>query len=40
MGDFLQISPPELKFRFELKKNVPVLMTLANLGDERVAFKV
>ena len=40
MGDLLQISPGELKFRFELKKNVPVTMSLTNLGTERVAFKV
>lgn len=40
MGDLLQIQPNELKFRFELKKNVPVMMTLTNPGSERVAFKV
>lgn len=40
MGDLLQISPQELKFRFELKRNVPVTLSLTNTGSERVAFKV
>ena len=40
MGDYLQLSPPELKFRFELRKNIPVTLSLHNPGTERVAFKV
>lgn len=40
MGEYLQLSPPELKFRFELRKNIPVTLSLHNPGDEPVAFKV
>lgn len=40
MGDFLELSPPELRFRFELRKNVPVTLSLTNSTSERVAFKV
>ena len=40
MGEFLKLSPPELRFRFELRKNIPVTLTLTNTGDERIAFKV
>ena len=40
MGEYLQLSPPELKFRFELRKNIPVTLSLHNPGTERVAFKV
>jgi hypothetical protein len=40
MGDYLQLSPPELRFRFELRKNIPVTLSLTNNGDERIAFKV
>lgn len=40
MGDFLELSPSELRFRFELRKNIPVTLSLTNTGDERVAFKV
>lgn len=36
----LQIQPSELKFRFELRKNIPVTLSLHNPGPERVAFKV
>lgn len=36
----LQISPSELKFRFELRKTIPVTLTLTNPGKEKVAFKV
>ena len=36
----LQISPSELKFRFELRKTIPVTLTLTNPGNEKVAFKV
>jgi hypothetical protein len=40
MAEVLQVSPTELKFKFELRKNIPVILTLHNPGDERVAFKV
>lgn len=40
MGEFLQLSPPELRFRFELRKNIPVTLSLTNNGEERIAFKV
>lgn len=36
----LSIQPTELKFRFELRKNIPVTLSLHNPGQERVAFKV
>jgi hypothetical protein len=36
----LTIQPTELKFRFELRKNIPVTLSLHNPGPERVAFKV
>ena len=36
----LDISPSELKFRFELRKNIPVTLSLHNAGTDRVAFKV
>ena len=36
----LTIQPSELKFRFELRKNIPVTLSLHNPGQERVAFKV
>lgn len=39
MGD-LQISPSELKFRFELRKTIPVTLSLSNPGKEKLAFKV
>ena len=37
---YLELSPPELKFRFELRKSIPVTLTLKNPGSERIAFKV
>ncbi|KAK9799781.1 hypothetical protein WJX73_006347 [Symbiochloris irregularis] len=40
MGDLLQLNPPELRFKFELRKNIPVTLSLYNPGDETVAFKV
>ena len=40
MADGLQIHPSELKFRFELKKNIPVTVSLHNPTGERIAFKV
>ena len=36
----LTIQPTELKFRFELRKNIPVTLSLHNPGPDRVAFKV
>jgi len=40
MGDLLQINPSELKFRFELRKQVPTNLRFYNPGTEHVAFKV
>lgn len=40
MSDGLAISPTELKFRFELRKNIPVILSLTNPTGERIAFKV
>lgn len=39
-GDLLQVSPPDLKFRFELRKTIPVTLSLTNPTNDRVAFKV
>lgn len=39
-SDVLQVSPIELKFKFELRKNIPVILTLTNPSTDRVAFKV
>mmetsp|Transcript_22609 Transcript_22609/g.31509 ORF Transcript_22609/g.31509 Transcript_22609/m.31509 type:complete len:259 (+) Transcript_22609:222-998(+) len=36
----LQISPSELKFRFELRKQIPTTLRLYNPSSEHVAFKV
>lgn len=36
----LQVSPQELQFKFELRKNIPVILTLTNTNAEKVAFKV
>ena len=36
----LQISPAQLKFRYELHKTVEVTLSLHNTGPYRVAFKV
>ena len=36
----LQLQPQELKFRFELRKTIPVTLSLSNTGDEPIAFKV
>lgn len=38
--DTLQVSPTELKFKFELRKNIPVILSLTNPTDEKMAFKV
>lgn len=32
----LTVSPQELKFRFELRKTIPVLLSLTNSGSEKV----
>ncbi len=40
MADDLQVSPTELKFKFELRKNIPVILSLTNPTDEKIAFKV
>lgn len=39
-SDGLKISPMELKFRFELRKNIPVTLSLQNPGADRIGFKV
>ncbi|KAL4444064.1 hypothetical protein ABPG75_011801 [Micractinium tetrahymenae] len=39
-SNWLVVAPTELKFRFELRKNVPCTLTLQNPTGERVAFKV
>lgn len=36
----LAVTPSELKFRVELRKTIPVTLSLSNPGQERVAFKV
>lgn len=38
--NWLVVVPTELKFRFELRKNVPCTLTLQNPTGDRVAFKV
>jgi len=40
MADGLVINPTELRFKFELRKTIPVTLGLANQGSERIAFKV
>lgn len=40
MDEPLQISPLELKFRFELRKQIPATLRLYNPADAPVAFKV
>ncbi|XWS38569.1 hypothetical protein CRYUN_Cryun19dG0142800 [Craigia yunnanensis] len=39
-GDFLSIDPVELKFPFELKKQISCSLQLSNKTDNYVAFKV
>lgn len=39
-GVGLQIDPTELTFRFELRKIIPVTLSLHNPTGERIAFKV
>mmetsp|Transcript_10901 Transcript_10901/g.27563 ORF Transcript_10901/g.27563 Transcript_10901/m.27563 type:complete len:252 (-) Transcript_10901:174-929(-) len=36
----ITVSPPELRFRFELRKQIPVTLTVNNTKDVPVAFKV
>lgn len=38
--NYLVVTPTELKFRFELRKNIPVTLTLQNPSGDRIAFKV
>lgn len=38
--DMLQITPMDLKFRFELRKQIPTSLRLYNPTDVHVAFKV
>jgi BMFP domain-containing protein YqiC len=40
MEEILQITPLELKFRFELRKQIPTSLRLFNPTGEDVAFKV
>lgn len=40
MTEHLQLTPSELRFRFELRRNIPVTLSLHNPGSEPVAFKV
>lgn len=40
LGEILNIQPGELKFPFELKKQVSTTLRLANMTSEHVAFKV
>ncbi|KAE8722529.1 Vesicle-associated protein 1-1 [Hibiscus syriacus] len=39
-GDFLNVDPVELKFPFELKKQISCSLQLSNKTDYHVAFKV
>jgi len=39
-SDLLQVTPPELKFRFELRKQIPSSLSLYNPTSNYVAFKV
>lgn len=40
MDEMLQISPLELKFKFELRKQIPTSLRLHNPTNNHVAFKV
>ena len=40
MAEHLVINPTELRFKFELRKTIPVTLSLTNQGTERIAFKV
>ena len=40
MADGFQIHRTELRFKFELRKTIPVALNLTNQGNERIAFKV
>ena len=35
----LEITPTQLEFRFELRKDIPVTVSLHNAGPDKVAFK-
>uniref|UniRef100_A0A0D9X4K6 MSP domain-containing protein n=1 Tax=Leersia perrieri TaxID=77586 RepID=A0A0D9X4K6_9ORYZ len=39
-GELLRIDPLELRFPFELKKQISCSMQLSNLSDDYIAFKV
>uniref|UniRef100_A0A453RXA4 MSP domain-containing protein n=1 Tax=Aegilops tauschii subsp. strangulata TaxID=200361 RepID=A0A453RXA4_AEGTS len=39
-GELLRIDPIELRFPFELKKQISCSMQLSNLSDDYIAFKV
>ncbi|KAL5220063.1 hypothetical protein ABZP36_024776 [Zizania latifolia] len=39
-GELLRIDPQELRFPFELKKQISCSMQLSNLSDDFIAFKV
>ncbi|KAK3121061.1 hypothetical protein QOZ80_8BG0645430 [Eleusine coracana subsp. coracana] len=39
-GELLRIEPLELRFPFELKKQISCSMQLSNLSDDYIAFKV
>lgn len=40
VGELLNVQPGELKFPFELKKQISTSLTLENVTSEHVAFKV
>lgn len=40
MAEQAEISPAELKFRFQLNKQLPAAITITNQSGERLAFKV
>nr|CAB3482205.1 unnamed protein product [Digitaria exilis] len=39
-GELLRIEPLELRFPFELKKQISCSMQLSNLSNDYIAFKV
>ncbi|KAH0466030.1 hypothetical protein IEQ34_006133 [Dendrobium chrysotoxum] len=39
-GELLEIDPPELKFPFELRKQISCSLQLSNKTDDHIAFKV
>jgi hypothetical protein len=40
MAEVAEITPPELKFKFQLNKQLPAGITIYNPTNERLAFKV